>query len=251
MINYHVVRSTRRKTLSLQVKQGKVLVRAPHFVDDNYISNLVANKSAWLRKKIAEQAQVGQQSCQFKQGDKLLLLGETVCLQVCFAKKSTVFLSTSTNLVNSSQPSEHTDAGPVLKVLLPFRYQDPAAFDLQPKAVKKYLEQYLKQQALDQLPIKVERFSELTQLIPKSIKIRQYSARWGSCNNRKELSFNYLMMMLPDEVIDYVVIHELCHLRFLNHSADFWSLVEKYCPDYLQMKLWLKVNQAKLSWRLP
>jgi len=52
-------------------------------------------------------------------------------------------------------------------------------------------------------------------------------------------------------VINYVVIHELCHLRFLNHSADFWNLVEEYCPDYLQMKLWLKVNQAKLPWRLP
>ena len=83
------------------------------------------------------------------------------------------------------------------------------------------------------------------------MNIRQYSARWGSCNNRKEISFNYLLMMAPPWVIDYVVIHELCHLTHLNHSQHFWQLVIKHCAYFQEAKQWLKHHQTELIWQLP
>ena len=94
-------------------------------------------------------------------------------------------------------------------------------------------------------------YAQLTSLKPLRIKIRRYSSRWGSCNSRGELSFNTLLMMLPIEVINYVVVHELCHLQHLNHSKEFWQLVAQYIPHYNQATQWVKTNQSTLLWRLP
>jgi predicted metal-dependent hydrolase len=90
--------------------------------------------------------------------------------------------------------------------------------------------------------------SETTLLHAKSFKVRKYKARWGSCNNRGELSFNCLLKMLPLWVVDYVIVHELCHLKHMNHSTRFWQLVEQYNPQFRLAKAWLKQNQASLSW---
>ena len=117
-------------------------------------------------------------------------------------------------------------------------------------AVKKHIEKYFKQQAEDIIPVKVATYSQLTSLTPVSIKIRQYRSRWGSCNSRGELSFNYLLMMLPIDVINYVVVHELCHLEHLNHSKEFWQLVAKHFPQHTKAKKWMKINQSALLWRL-
>jgi len=240
MIDYQVVRSARRKTLSLQVKQGKVLVRAPHYVDKKFISDLVQKKSAWLSAKLIEQSQASQQCCHFNQGDQLLFFGQLVRLHISFASSADTFFI------------EHSQEQPKLNVVLAKRYISKLNDEqLCRIAVKKHLERYFKQQAQTIILSRVSHYSELTQLKPQGIKIRQYNARWGSCNSKGEVSFNYLMMMLPDHVIDYIVVHELCHLRFLNHSVDFWQLVAKHFPNYLQAKQWLKDRQSQLLWRLP
>ncbi len=240
MIDYQVVPSARRKTLSLQVKQGKVLVRAPHYVDKKIISTLVQKKSAWLRAKLIEQSQASEQCCRFNQGDMLLLFGQQVRLHISFASRADTFFI------------ENLDEKPELNIALAKRniakLNDEQLLRV---AVKKHLECYFKQQAQTIILSKVSHYSELTQLKPKGIKIRQYSARWGSCNSKGEVSFNYLMMMLPEHVIDYIIVHELCHLRVLNHSSDFWQLVAKHFPNYLQAKQWLKDKQSQLLWRLP
>jgi len=243
VIDYQVIRS-KRKTLSLQVKLGVVIVRAPHFVDENYINSLVQKKSAWLKSKIAEQATIKNNHCDFSQGSRLFYLGEKVTLDIHFGVKANTFLSLNSN-------NEQT-----LVVTLAVRNKDKLAqYKLNQSnalaaKVKKHLELYFKEQALQVISLKTNHFSEITGLMPTTIKIRQYRARWGSCNNRGELSFNYLMMMLPDEVINYIVVHELCHLRHLNHSPLFWQLVAKHFPHYRQAKQWLKIHQSDLLWRL-
>jgi len=244
MIDFQVVRSARRKTLSLQVKQGKVLVRAPYYVDKKTINALVQEKSAWLKAKVIEQSPLNQQYCSFNHGDKLLFLGQLVRLHISFSNRAETFLT--------EYSSENLELKPELNIVLAQRH----ATKLNDKqllriAVKKRLEGHFKQQAQTILLSKVSHYSELTQLKHEGINIRQYSARWGSCNSNGEISFNYLMMMLPDYVIDYIVVHELCHLRFLNHSADFWQLVAIHFPNYLQAKQWLKDMQSQLLWRLP
>lgn len=250
MIDYQVLRS-RRKTLSLQVKHGQVFVRAPFHVDEKFISSFIQKKDAWLRAKITEQNQTIDFCCDFTQGSKLFLFGQIVTLNIIFAKlgenlgeKSDTFLSdVSPELANGDQE---------LTIVLSTRIQHKLINELQLAViVKKHIEHYFKQQAQKLILSKVEYYAALTQLTPTSIKIRQYRARWGSCNSRGELSFNYLLMMLPIPVIDYVIVHELCHLRYLNHSKYFWQLVTEHFPGYLDAKKWIKANQSALHWRSP
>ncbi len=83
------------------------------------------------------------------------------------------------------------------------------------------------------------------------IAIRRQQTRWGSCSSKGNLNFNMLLMLAPIEVIDYVVIHELCHRKQMNHSRQFWALVESAMPDYKVHRQWLKDNGARLMKMLP
>lgn len=80
-----------------------------------------------------------------------------------------------------------------------------------------------------------------------SITIRDQKTRWGSCSSRGTLSFNYRLIFAPPRVLDYVVVHELCHLTHLNHSKDFWNMVEQVMPDYRVYKNWLKDHGQELT----
>lgn len=83
------------------------------------------------------------------------------------------------------------------------------------------------------------------------ISIRGQKTRWGSCSSKGNLNYNYLLMLCPDDVIEYVVIHELCHRIYMNHSKRFWEKIEEFCPNYRQARKWLKQNGNSLIARLP
>ncbi len=82
------------------------------------------------------------------------------------------------------------------------------------------------------------------------ITIRCQKTRWGSCSSKRNLSFNCLLLLCPDWVADYVIVHELCHLKEMNHSTRFWTSVEKYCPGYRNAKDWLKTYGYKILLRI-
>ena len=75
-------------------------------------------------------------------------------------------------------------------------------------------------------------YQELLKVVPKSIKIDKISNRWGSCNTKKEITYNYMICTLPLELIDYIVVHELCHIHHMNHDRSFWRKVGSIIPDY-------------------
>ena len=109
----------------------------------------------------------------------------------------------------------------------------------------------LAKQAAQILPSKVQHFAAEIGVSYGRITIRSQRTRWGSCSAKGNLNFNCLLMLCPEEVQDYVVVHELCHRKEMNHSAAFWAEVEKYCPDYKLHRKWLKENGASLIARLP
>lgn len=86
------------------------------------------------------------------------------------------------------------------------------------------------------LPQKVEYFSQIMKLFPTSISYRKNKRTWGSCNYKNGLNFNILLMKFPIEIMDYVIVHELAHIKHKNHSKDFWNLVEVYCPNYKEIE---------------
>ncbi len=96
--------------------------------------------------------------------------------------------------------------------------------------------------AKDILPPKVELWAEKIGVKYNRITIRCQKTRWGSCSSKNNLNFNCLLTICPDDVVDYVIIHELCHLKELNHSSAFWNEVAKFCPNYKEHRKWLREN---------
>lgn len=112
--------------------------------------------------------------------------------------------------------------------------------DNPPKELTKQEIKLLVTKAKRVIPVKVREYARIMGVNYGRITIRMQKSRWGSCSSKGNLNFNCLLMRTPDEIIDYVVVHELCHLKEMNHSPRFWAEVEKVIPDYKECRKWLK-----------
>ena len=126
----------------------------------------------------------------------------------------------------------------------------PKAQAMQPKFTDAQIKA-LADQALRDIPERVRHFAPLVGVTCGSITIRNQRTRWGSCSSQGNLNFNCLLMLAPAAVRDYVVVHELCHRKEMNHSVKFWTEVARVLPDYAEHRRWLKENGQALIGRLP
>lgn len=108
----------------------------------------------------------------------------------------------------------------------------------------------LANQALEVIPKRVAYFAEIVGVAYGRITIRNQKSKWGSCSNKGNLNFNCLLMLMPTEVQDYIVVHELCHRKEMNHSPKFWAEVRKVLPDYEKQKSWLKEHGDEIMMRM-
>ena len=109
----------------------------------------------------------------------------------------------------------------------------------------------LAEKAMEVIPRRVAHFAPIVGVSYGRITIRNQKTRWGSCSGKGNLNFNCLLMLAPPEVLDYVVVHELCHRKEMNHAKEFWSEVARFCPDHVRHRKWLKDNGGSLIARLP
>lgn len=123
---------------------------------------------------------------------------------------------------------------------------DPSAEKLTDNGLKQLCEQ-----AGEVIPERVAHYAGILGVTYHRITIRSQRTRWGSCSSKGNLNFNCLLAWVPLEVLDYVVVHELCHRIEMNHSTRFWSQVERVLPDYKARRKWLKANGPQLMARLP
>ena len=108
----------------------------------------------------------------------------------------------------------------------------------------------LADKALQHIPKRVSYYAKQIGVTYGKLTIRNQKTRWGSCSSKGNLNFNCLLMLTPPEVIDYVVVHELCHRKEMNHSVAFWAEVEKVIPDYKEQVKWLKENGGQIIGRM-
>lgn len=108
----------------------------------------------------------------------------------------------------------------------------------------------LADKALQHIPKRVSCYAKQIGVTYGKITIRNQKTRWGSCSSKGNLNFNCLLMLTPSEVIDYVIVHELCHRKEMNHSGAFWAEVEKVLPDYKEQVKWLKENGGQIIGRM-
>lgn len=214
-------RSARRRSIGIKVLRGEVWVSAPTGMPVADITQFVQQKRGWIEKHLARQQQNLSAS-----GERLYLSGETV-----------PFLGQALTL-QTGAAARPIRMGDVLQL---------GAANAGLAQRKAAVQTWYIEQAKAYLPPRIEHFQAKLGVQPRAIKIRHYKSRWGSCNHRGELQFNWLLMMAPATVVDYVVVHELAHLRHFNHSAAFWQLVASVMPDYTVRRQWLK-RQTTLYW---
>jgi len=221
-----VVRS-KRKSISLQIKSEGVVIRAPKYAPKIALKAFALSKLKWLRKhqqRIESTPRI--QPKQFIRGETMLYKGQEIKLDVAAGTKSSTLFNSETK---------------TLTVIVSSRVKNQTTF------IKKKVIDWYKQELLGYLEVSTPKLSNEMGLKYKSIKVKDYKARWGSCSSKGELSFNWRIMMSPELVINSVIIHELAHLVHFNHSKRFWDLVFTHCQDYKQQHAWLKKNQYLLN----
>lgn len=107
------------------------------------------------------------------------------------------------------------------------------------------LRRFYQQIAQNLMPVRVHYWSKKIGVSPKKLSIRGQKTLWGSCTHFGHISLNFKLMVFPTEVADYVIVHELCHMRYQNHSRAFWNLVEQYLPNYREVRKFLRLNQRQ------
>ena len=212
--DYEIVRSD-RKTLSIEVHHQKVKVRAPKKAPDDWIESFVYQKAKWIARKLVEQAEKNESRIKLQTGEEVSFMGRQRVLEV-------------TQGANKIQLSDNE---------LVIRTKE-----LTHESMAKQLDRWLLNQAKELLPQKVQSWAEVMGLQKKltGVRFRKTKTQWGHCTRKGIVQLNQLILLTPMFVIDYLIIHELSHLKHLNHSKRFWTLVEKYCPDYQQAEVWLK-----------
>ncbi len=216
---------SQRRSIAIGVySDDRITVRAPLRVSLRDIERFVIEKTPWIQKRLEHNRRHREKfppmTC--KEGDSILYLGQDYRLTLLKEKKQKVWLDQNQLCLSLKQ-----DSAPKETVI-------------------KLLHQWFKAQATDILQDRVDLYAPLIPKPFKGIRFRRMKSRWGSCSYHGELCFNWLLIMAPIEVVDYVVIHELCHLVHHNHSQKFWNLVHTYMPDYKQHKEWLKQHGNRL-----
>lgn len=108
------------------------------------------------------------------------------------------------------------------------------------------LEQWLREKAAEVIAERTQEYSKVLGVSYNSIRIKDTKSRWGSCSSKGNLNFSWRIIMAPTEVMDYIIIHELCHLIHMNHSKEYWAAVGRCMPGYEKHKEWLRTNGMKL-----
>jgi len=219
-------RTNRRKTATVKIEQGVVQVVVPKTLSQQAIDDLIANKSNWIRQKLILQQSVPvSKPKQFVSGESFTYLGRNYRLKVLPGQVEPVKLKHGYLHVTvpPDQKSDH-------------------------RLIRQRLRDWYLHRAIDKLEQKSIKYSEQMGVQPTQIKVKEYKSRWGSCNSRGEISYNWKIIMTPHRIVDYVVIHELCHLIHHNHSPEYWHQVRSIVPDYQEKRDWLKTNAGLLDW---
>jgi predicted metal-dependent hydrolase len=212
---------SRRKTLALIMRaDGTLLVRAPQRANRLQIAQFVESKADWIRRAQEEVKRLPPPppAREYKPGESFLYLGKAYRLELVEKATPALILRDHFYLAKKSLPSAST------------------AFTA-----------WYKRRAREVLTARVQQYAAQLGFKVNQVKITSARTRWGSCSSKGTLSFTWRLVMAPPPVIDYVVVHELAHLRERNHSKHFWALVQSYMPDYKARQDWLKHNGATLS----
>lgn len=208
-----VIEKSNRRTVSLVVKNGKLFLKCPINLENIEVNNILKKKNNWIRKKVEFQKQKIYELEKKIEENKILFKGKEKIIKFYKYKKELIFLKSEEIIIFCNSKN----------------------------IVNKTLEKWLKKESTIFIEQRINYFSNKMKLNFNQLKVKELKSKWGSCQYLKKIIIiNWRLIMAPTSVIDYVIVHELCHLIQPNHSEKFWIEVKKYKSDYFEDKLWLK-----------
>ncbi len=225
-LNYEVVRSRRSTADIIVERDGRVVVRAPKTLADKRIASIVHSRRLWIYKTLAEwrDANATRIQREYRNGESFLYMGRSYRLLLIVDQDEPVLLKGGRFCLRR----DLIEGGDISLAKAAFR-------------------QYFTARALERIRQRVNYFAPKVGVTARRLAVRELGNRWGSCSPKGNLAFHWKCMMAPATVIDYLVVHELCHLHHLDHTEAFWNEVDKIIPSYLEQKEWLRRNGAAMD----
>jgi predicted metal-dependent hydrolase len=225
-VSYEIVRSQRMTADIIIDRDGSVLVRAPHWANDAQVERIILAKRYWICQSLAEWRDLNATRVlrEYKNGEGFLYLGRAYRLLL---------------VADQDQELALRDGR--------FRLRRDAVDRGEIEAAKAAFKQFYISRGLERIPNRVGYFAPKIGVNSRSIDVRELGYRWASCSPTGDLAFHWKCMMAPQTIIDYVIVHELCHFRHRDHTDSFWNEVDKVMPDYRERKDWLRKQGAGLD----
>ncbi len=225
-IAYEVVRSQRSTADIIIERDGSVVVRAPEWADDEQVANIVESKHYWIYQGLAEWRDLNATRVlrEYTNGEGFLYLGRGYRLLLAGEQEAPLQLKNG----RFSLRRDLVEGGEITAAQAAFR-------------------DFYVAKGLDRLRARTEYYAPKVGVTPNGLDVRDLGHRWASCSPAGDLAFHWKCMMAPQTIIDYVVVHELCHLHHRDHTGAFWNEVDKVMPDFRERKNWLRVNGAGLA----
>lgn len=225
-IDYKIVRS-RRATADIVVERdGRIIVRAPSHLPDERVEDIVEAKRYWIYKTLAEWGDLNATRVlrEYRNGEGFLYLGRSYRLLLVAGQEAPLMLKGGRFCLRR----DVVDRGDTATAQSAFR-------------------DYYIARGLERLNERVNYYASKVGVAPKGLDVRELGHRWASCSPTGRLAFHWKCMMAPQTIIDYIVVHELCHFHQPDHTDAFWNEVDKVMPVYRERKEWLRINGAGLD----
>ena len=217
-LSIQVVRSRRRKkTSSIIISNGIVKVVVPDQISDFTIKELINKRMSWIKKKLQDESNIKPVIVkEYVDDESFTYLGNNYKLKSFVRNIS--FVKVSSDYINVSLPKKSKEN------------------------IKGLLERWYKEKAIEILTEKTNRYAKIIGVLPTAISVGDYKSKWGSCSIEGKISYNWKIIIAPSRVLEYIVIHELCHMLEHNHSKEYWRHVNTYCKDFKESRKWLRMN---------
>ena len=237
-IQVHIMRS-KRKTICMSVnKDGSVTVKAPRlYPTEAEIAKFVEQKADWILTQHEKQQEREDMKLvrRFETDYSFPYLGEECLVEMQSAKKTSITYEDNKIIIK-------TPAYEALKT----DYEAKENVEKIDK-LRNNLKKWYKKQAFAYVSKRVEYYQDIIGVTVTSVSIKSRKSQWGSCDSNGNLTFSWRLVMARPEAIDYVVIHELCHRKYMDHSKQFWNEVQKYMLNFKEQKKWLEENAVNLN----
>lgn len=217
-VDYALIRK-KRKTMGIYIDvYGNIELRLPKNTTDEEALALLESKWGWVVRKQQEQKEKtkGFKQKTYEEEEEMLFLGKHYPLEI---KVDPTLERVSVELTDSA-------------FIMNIHEQDR-------EQIQKLMTKFYKQQCKRLVEERIRQYQPQFKVKPRKVSIRSNKKHWGSCDSNRELTFNWRLVMAPLEVVDYVVIHEMCHMIHMNHDRSFWRLLGSFMPDYREKQDWL------------